>query len=251
MIRRLRPAGRPRIAAILVGFLLLAGTTTACEPATGADGGSSGTGQSSADLGACPQLSRGGSGQEACVRALQQALRANGYPAQPVTGVFGAVTEQNLRDFQRRHGIQPASGVFGPRTQAVLAGGGRSADPAVPRATLGSYSARSSCTGSACSFYLRRTTTRRYARLVADHPRVAGLVTGAILAGACRLAGVRTATAVCALVIGSYADDVGDDLAAAARQDACLRVSIGPTSGPRGTWKLLDSDPDNGPRCAD
>lgn len=250
-MRRLRPAGRPaRIAAILVGFLLLAGVTTACEPATGADGSSGDTVQSAADLGACPQLSRG-AGQAACVRALQQALRSNGYPSQPVTGVFGETTEQNLRDFQRRHGIQPASGVFGPKTHAALAGGGRSADPAVPQVTLTSYSSRSYCADSVCNLYLRRSTTRRYARLVTDHPRIAALVSGAILAGACRLAGAKIATAVCALIAGSYADDIGDDLEAAARQDACLRVSIGPTSGPRGTWKLLDSDPDNSRRCAD
>jgi peptidoglycan hydrolase-like protein with peptidoglycan-binding domain len=251
VIRRLRPAGRARVAAILVGVLLLAGATAACEPVTAAGGGSTGTAPSSVDLGQCPQLSRGRTGQAACVEELQRALRANGYPSQPKNGVFGPITERNLRDFQLRHGIQPASGVLGPQTRAVLAGGGRSADPAVPRVTLSSYSSRSYCTDSVCNFYLRRSTTRRYARLTADHPRIAALVTGAILVAACGLLGVKIVKAVCGPLGGSYADDIGDDLGAAARQGACLRVSIGPTSGPGGTWKLLDSGPDNGGSCAD
>jgi peptidoglycan hydrolase-like protein with peptidoglycan-binding domain len=238
------------VAAILVGVLLLAGATTACEPVTGADGSSSGTVRSSVDLGKCPQLSRGRTGQAACVEELQRALRANGYPSQPDNGVFGPITERNLRDFQLRHGI-PATGVFGPQTRAALAGGGRTADPTVPRVTLSSYSSRAYCTDSVCTFYLRRSTTRRYARLIADHPRIAAVVTGAILVGACRLLRVKILKAVCGPLGGSYADDIGDDLGAAARQGACLRVSIGPTSGPGGTVKLLDSDPDNGGRCAD
>jgi peptidoglycan hydrolase-like protein with peptidoglycan-binding domain len=250
VIRRLPPAGRPRVAAILVGVLLLAGATTACEPVTAAGGGSTGTAPSAVDLGKCPLLSRGRTGQAACVEELQRALRADGYPSQPDNGVFGPVTERNLRDFQRRHGI-PATGVFGPQTRAVLAGGGRPADPAVPRVTLSSYSSRSYCTDSVCNFYLRRSTTRRYAQLTADHPRIAAVVVGAILAASCGLLGVKIVKAVCGPLGGSYADDIGDDLVAAARQGACLRVSIGPTSGPGGTAKLLDSDPDNGGRCAD
>jgi peptidoglycan hydrolase-like protein with peptidoglycan-binding domain len=251
VIRRLRPAGRPRVAAILVGVLLLAGATAACEPVTAAGGGSTGTAPSAVDLGKCPLLSRGRTGQVDCVKKLQRALRANGYPSQPDNGVFGPLTEQNLRDFQRRHGIQPASGVFGPQTRAVLAGGGRSADPAVPRATLSSYSSRSYCTDSVCNFYLRRSTTRRYAQLAGDHPRIAAVVAGTILLGACGVLATKIVRAVCGILGGSYADDIGDDLGAAARQGACLRVSIGPTSGPGGAWKLLDSDPDNGGRCAD
>jgi hypothetical protein len=247
-------AGRAHTVVVLVGILLLTSAVTACDPVTPEGGGGAGAAGSSADLGACPELSRGQAGQAACVRELQQALRDHGYPDQPVTGVFGAVTEQNVRDYQRRAGIQPASGVFGPKTRAALTGGVSargSGGAAVPAVALTDYSTRSRCDDSRCSFYLRRGPTRRYAKLIREHPRIAALVAGTILAGVCRLLRVKIATAVCALLAGSYADDIGDDLEAAARQGACLRTSVGPSSGPRGTWKLLDSDPDNGPSCRD
>lgn len=251
MIGGRRLTGLRRLCSFSVGVVLLAGAAAACEPVTAGQGGSRGSPAESATLGSCPQLSRDEAGQAACVRAMQEALRASGYPDQPVTGVFGAVTEQNLRDFQRRHGISPVSGVFGPKTRAALAGGGPSSDPAVPATTPASYSRHSYCGDRVCDFFLRRGNTSRYARQISEHPRIAAVVTGAVLLGVCRLLVLRVAKGVCGLLAGSYADDIGDDLVAAARQHACLRVRVGLQASSGGTWKLIDSNPDNSWRCSD
>jgi hypothetical protein len=100
-------------------------------------------------------------------------------------------------------------------------------------------------------FYLRRGVTRAYSRRIDAHPRIAAVATGVILLAACRLLLLKVAKAVCGLVAGSYAQDIEDELHAAARQGACLRVSVGLLPEWEGTWKLLDSGPYDGPRCAD
>lgn len=61
-------------------------------------------------------LRRGSEGED--VRALQRALLARGYVLD-VDGDFGPDTEREVRNFQRRNGINPI-GVAGPRTIARL-----------------------------------------------------------------------------------------------------------------------------------
>ncbi|HEX6754506.1 MAG TPA: peptidoglycan-binding domain-containing protein [Mycobacteriales bacterium] len=238
-------------------ILLLVAAAVACEPVDASEGGGSGAGAGSsraADLGDCPQLRRGQAdpiGGRDCVRALQHALRENGYSGQQETGVFGPQTESNVRDYQRSHQISPVTGVVGPKTRAALAGTSVLGALPLPPVTPSSYSSRSFCGDSVCTFYLRRGVTGAYSRAINAHPRIAAVATGAVLLAACRLLVIKIATAVCGLVSGSYAQDVEDDLHAAARQGACLRVSVGLLPGWGGTWKLLDSGPYNGPRCSD
>lgn len=64
-------------------------------------------------------LSRGMSGDD--VRDLQEllALDSSIFPADLITGFFGRLTEEAIRKFQRKHGID-AIGIFGPKTQAKL-----------------------------------------------------------------------------------------------------------------------------------
>ncbi len=64
-------------------------------------------------------LSRGMSGDD--VRDLQELLAADPtiLSSAFVTGYFGPMTEEALRKFQRKHGIE-ALGIFGPKTQAKL-----------------------------------------------------------------------------------------------------------------------------------
>lgn len=54
------------------------------------------------------------------VTSLQRALCALGYPV-AVDGIFGPVTENALRHFQRDHGLVP-DGIAGPLTQETIAG---------------------------------------------------------------------------------------------------------------------------------
>ena len=63
-----------------------------------------------------PQLVQGATG--AAVKLLQQRLNVHGYRV-AVDGVFGPVTEQAVRAFQRSHGLV-TDGVVGPRTWAAL-----------------------------------------------------------------------------------------------------------------------------------
>ncbi len=64
-------------------------------------------------------LSRGMSGDD--VRDLQELLAQDSsiFPAHLITGFFGPKTEEALRKFQKKFGIE-AIGIFGPKTQARL-----------------------------------------------------------------------------------------------------------------------------------
>lgn len=71
------------------------------------------------DLKFVRSLTRGMSGDD--VRDLQELLAQDPSLLSPefITGFFGPRTEEALRKFQRKHGID-AIGIFGPRTQAKL-----------------------------------------------------------------------------------------------------------------------------------
>lgn len=62
-------------------------------------------------------LKRGSSGAD--VEELQRKLIAKGINIGPVDGLFGPKTEDAVRRFQERHGLQ-ADGIVGPQTQGAL-----------------------------------------------------------------------------------------------------------------------------------
>lgn len=131
--------GARRWAVGCIGLALVVVTTASCRPSgdgtnTGTGGGRpTGTPVSLAD---CPTLHPGDrdpiSGR-ACVRALQKALRDNGYSNQTSDGDFGAGTKANVVDFQRGHGLT-ADGIAGKRTRdALTAGSGGSGGGGKPK----------------------------------------------------------------------------------------------------------------------
>lgn len=63
-------------------------------------------------------LSRGSKGEE--VRKLQTALNRAGATL-TVDGVYGAKTQQAVRNFQEDHNIKPLDGIAGPKTMEALA----------------------------------------------------------------------------------------------------------------------------------
>ncbi|WP_232330532.1 peptidoglycan-binding domain-containing protein [Nocardia fusca] len=66
-----------------------------------------------------PTLSRGSTGD--CVYVVQKALYLIGFRGTPLDGVFGPVTEQTVREYQKSAGIK-ADGIVGPDTWAALIG---------------------------------------------------------------------------------------------------------------------------------
>jgi peptidoglycan hydrolase-like protein with peptidoglycan-binding domain len=198
-------------------------------------------------LGICPTLeytSKDPVEGKLCVEELQKALRKHGYE-QDVTGYFGGQTLKNVQDFQRRHKIE-AKGRVGPQTRSALlddrAGG---LDSVLPEVPLGSYIS-GPCTYEKCSLYLSRSTTRQYAALLGSHTSVA--VSNAILTGACgKLLGGGLTTIVCGLAADGYATPIQKNLAAAAQQDACLRLTV--RLGSQGSAETLEFAIDGTSRC--
>ena len=250
-------ARRTRITSMSVGVLLLAVANSGCGPLADAPSGVSARAAQSDDLRGCPDLRRTQhdpvSGKD-CVRALQHALHDNGYSNQPVTGAFAERTEANVLDFQRHHNIRPVNGIVGLETRTALLGGGTPpGDSSIPQVPPTGYSRHSYCADGACHFYLRRSTTSRYAQRLDAHPALGSAVSGALLAGACQaLQVIKSAAVVCGLVGGGVADYVGSELSKAAEQHACLRLSVGLLSS-RAGWRvrrLLEAAPDSSWRCS-
>ncbi|ROO86848.1 putative peptidoglycan binding protein [Actinocorallia herbida] len=202
-------------------------------------------GTSSTDLRECPDLRRGTAdpvdGKD-CVRALQGALHALGY-AQPVTGGFRETTEQNVLAFQRAQGIEPNSGVAGPKTRAALADAGT-----VPAAIGEADYSLVTCGGTSCHLYLRRSTTKTVADFVDAHPAAVSIGSGLLTQGACRVLKMRKAGIVCDLLAGGGADHLLARLDRAAERGACLHLRIGL---PSGEARLVSATAENGARCAD
>jgi Putative peptidoglycan binding domain len=237
-----------RIIIILVGvsLLLLATFGGDSSPATQSP---SAARSASSILHECPQLKRGQSDPvdgKNCVRELQRVLHDLGYD-QPLTGEFAKYTEANVKDFQRRHKIE-AKGIVGPQTRAALLSDSSSSVPPIPDVPQSSYST-DLCTHQQCHLYLSRTATRRYAQLIAAHPVAAGGVSSAIFHGACaRVSAPNIATVVCRIVAYHYAERSKNTLAAAARQHACLRITL---RLPNTSQSPLAFDTDNSSRCKD
>jgi Putative peptidoglycan binding domain len=224
-----------RITALLVGALLLIMTISGHEPLKDTRAG---------DLSGCPDLERGKPNPVDCVKELQLRLQDSGY-SQRVTGNFGEQTEANVRDFQRRHNINPVSGIVGPKTRAELVGDGT--PPAQPSDYRHSY-----CEDGACHFYLRRSTTSLYARRLDKHPAVGSAVTSTLLIAACRaFKAVKPATVACNIIGiggGATADTIANELDKAARQHACLRLTARLIPA---DLRFLKAAPDNSWRCSD
>ena len=100
----------------------IAGPRTLSKLATLMSGGvSSGTGSSGAvssgTTASATLLKQGSSGD--AVRALQENLKALGYYSGTVTGNYGSITKEAVRQFQKKNGLA-ADGVAGPRTLAKI-----------------------------------------------------------------------------------------------------------------------------------
>ncbi|MDJ1177747.1 peptidoglycan-binding protein [Roseofilum sp. BLCC_M91] len=67
-----------------------------------------------------PLLQRGDRGPQ--VMALQENLMAKGFFNGPITGLYGSLTEEAVRSYQRSAGLTP-DGIYGRHTQARLEGG--------------------------------------------------------------------------------------------------------------------------------
>jgi hypothetical protein len=225
-----------RITALLVGALLLILTISGHEPLEDTRAGG---------LNGCPDLERGKPNPVDCVKELQRRLQDSGY-SQQVTGNFYEQTEENVRDFQRRHNIDPVSGIVGPKTRAELVGDGT--PPAQPSDYRHYY-----CTGGACHFYLRRYTTSLYARRLDKYPAASSAVKSTLLIAACRVFKVvRSANVACNVIGiggGAIADTIESELHKAARQHACLHLSVRPIPDGPG-WRLLKAAPDSSWRCS-
>ena len=77
-------------------------------------------------------LRNGSTGEE--VMALQKTLMAKGINPGPIDGIFGPKTEDALKRFQERAGLE-ADGIAGPKTFAALEGMAKpSAPEEVPEA---------------------------------------------------------------------------------------------------------------------
>lgn len=236
-----------RIALILVGVFLLSAAFSGDSSPPVQDAPK--TEAVSAALNGCPELKRDQSdpvGGKNCVRELQMILRDLNYK-QALTGRFAELTEANVKDFQRRHGI-PVIGVVGPQTRAALMRESSPSKPGMPAIPEASY-VTDICSGQQCDLYLSRSTTHRYAKVIADHPVATAAVSTAILRTACiQVFKLTIAAIACGVVADHHAVRIKNALATAARQRACLHVTLRlPDAG----QSVLAYSADNSSRCKD
>jgi peptidoglycan hydrolase-like protein with peptidoglycan-binding domain len=231
------------------------------------------------DLAGCPSLYQGRDDPingRYCITTLQWALQhvryPDGYPDQIINGYFRTQTEANVRNFQQHHHI-PAIGVVGPETRAallaaLLGGGtpsaGPSTDPPVSPPVdppvdppVGEPQPNDDefyyyyCGDGACHLYLSRSATSRYAQQLDEHPASDSVAKNLTLVFVCRV--VRSLIFICTglgVVVDAVADTVANKLDKAARQHACLHLSVGLSSTRRPDWRLFNAEPDNSRRCS-
>ncbi|WP_143447068.1 peptidoglycan-binding domain-containing protein [Kibdelosporangium aridum] len=230
-----------RIIMVVVSLALLSFLAPADNPSTGTADASS-TAEPADLLRKCPILKRGQRDPvdgNKCVRELQKKLQSLGYDQQ-LTGIFADRTEANVKAFQRSRSIDPPVGIFGPKTRDALLGPPQ--QPDIPEPIFST----DPCTNTRCSIYLSRTTTRKYAGLIAERPLAATAVSTAILRTACAQLKVLFAAVVCQVVADHYAARVKTALANASQQHACLRITL---TRPDASQVPLTFTPDKSSRC--
>ncbi|WP_405149059.1 peptidoglycan-binding protein [Sphaerisporangium sp. NBC_01403] len=178
-----------------------------------------------AGLSDCPPLRAGQAdpidGKD-CVRMLQQKLRDSGYPGQQVDGKFGPLTKANVVAFQKAAGLRP-DGVAGKQTLAALT---RGATPAIP---AGLDLGPPHCADNVCDFSVPQGATHEVGIWLADHPGLAVDMSINLLAdgvcGAARISAI--ARFGCKKLVEKEISDFIATLKSAARQNACVRISVG------------------------
>lgn len=185
-------------------------------------------------------------GGKNCVRELQAILRDLGYD-QLLTGKFAEFTEANVKKFQRENDIE-VLGLVGPKTRAALQRENSSSEPGMPEIPEPRY-VTDVCSGQQCDLYLSRATTQRYAKLIANHPLATKAVSTALLRTACvQVFKLSIAAIACHVVADHYAARIQNALASAARQRACLHLTL---RVPDGGQSALAFAADNSSRCKD
>ncbi|RSM85813.1 peptidoglycan-binding protein [Kibdelosporangium aridum] len=190
----------------------------------------------------CPTLKRGQRDPingDKCVRELQKKLQILGYD-QDLTGIFADRTEANVKAFQLSRSIAPPVGIFGPKTRDALLGPPH--QPDIPEPTFST----DACTSTQCSIYLSRTTTRKYAGLIAERPLAATAVSTAVIRTACAQLKLLFIAVVCQVFGDHYAARIKTALTKAFQQNACLRVTL---TRPDASQTPLTFTPDKSSRC--
>ncbi|WP_245657646.1 peptidoglycan-binding domain-containing protein [Herbidospora mongoliensis] len=192
----------------------------------------------------CPVLRRGDvdrPGETPCVEILQQALRANGYPDQLVTGVFGEQTEKNVSAFKKAHGLQP-DGKAGPNTFAALITPSLALPIGAPN-----------CGNGICRFIVTRDVTRQAgSRVAASHELVNKVVIDLVSLGVCTplRAPAKISRFACEQMVEEFINDFVDTLTSAADKNACVRISAGlPLKEGGRKLRFLDFAVDSSARC--
>ncbi|WP_329084163.1 peptidoglycan-binding domain-containing protein [Streptosporangium sp. NBC_01469] len=179
-----------------------------------------------AGLSACPFMRAGQVdpiGKKKCVHMLQRRLRDSGYPDQPVNGRFGPLTKANVMAFQKASGLQP-DGEVGPQTLAALTGGSTPT-----RLDLG----RPYCPNKVCHFVVPQGAAHRVGTWLANHPeRAVDVSIGLLARGVC---GAARITAIakfgCENLVEKEISDFIATLKSAARDNLCVRISVGLPGG--------------------
>ncbi|TKK91671.1 peptidoglycan-binding protein [Herbidospora galbida] len=192
----------------------------------------------------CPVLRRGNidrPGETPCVEMLQQALRANGYPGQPVTGMFGEQTEKNVNAFKKAHGLKP-DGKAGPNTFAALITPSLALPIGAPN-----------CENGICRFVVSRDVTRQAgSRVAANHELVNKVVIDLVSLGVCTplRATAKVSKFACEQMVEEVINDFVDTLTSATDQNACVRISAGlPLKEGGKKLRFLDFAVDSSAHC--